>query len=684
MKWTHRTHALAAGAILLLGAVSVAAPASADATDDVAEASDYRLLYQLDLPDVAAFNQSGITYTVDTSADAGTFDRVAWYVELARTDGPRQWIWVSVDAMSAEPAHAGVPHSGLGIALQQRLDGMNVRTNVPGIQERTDHSGGTMEFWSTNYQTQNAARVPGASDAVYDWGDQIVQAGGYGSMQLHDATGGVTLLAYNRWGIGGAASDLGIGNNVVPFAEGVVHSDWTFRANAAEWSLKRLSVFLRPGPTPPELAITVLQPGPCAVAQRQPGNRAQFAVRGRLLEAVERIEARLVPVRPEWGEVTDWQLVDAAPSGQSFAGTVSGTAGWYDLEVRAPAGDDRFSVTRTGPVGIGEIFVIAGQSNSANHGNPTTRPEDLRVCGFNGTNWAPGADPQPLATGTGGSPWPAFGDAVAARFGVPVGIVSVGVGGTAVDQWRPASPDALYTRLQAQLRTMGPNGFRAVLWHQGESDANRGTTSEDYAQQLSEVIGASRVDAGWDVPWGIARAAYLPGLDQGRIDAILEGQDRVVADDPLVFAGPTTEDLLGADWRYDNVHFNARGLAEHGQRWAQTIELPRCQGFGNDDGCGEPDPEPDVGADAEPEVGADAPSDVEEDLGRDAQGDVAEDVQGDPPTDTTPDLPGDAVEGDDVLQEDARVEDPVPQSAPEASCGCQAQPSSLGWLWKRR
>ena len=34
---------------------------------------------------------------------------------------------------------------------------------------------------------------------------------------------------------------------------------------------------------------------------------------------------------------------------------------------------------RVEPVGIGEVFVTAGQSNSANHGNPALIPADPRV-----------------------------------------------------------------------------------------------------------------------------------------------------------------------------------------------------------------------------------------------------------------------------------------------------------------
>jgi hypothetical protein len=55
------------------------------------------------------------------------------------------------------------------------------------------------------------------------------------------------------------------------------------------------------------------------------------------------------------------------------------------------------------------------------------------------------------------------------------------------------------------------------------------------------------------------------------MQAVSKGQERVV-DDKYIFQGPTTDDMLGEQWRApDLVHFNGVGLAEHGQRWARVI-----------------------------------------------------------------------------------------------------------------
>ena len=170
---------------------------------------------------------------------------------------------------------------------------------------------------------------------------------------------------------------------------------------------------------------------------------------------------------------------------------------------------------------------------------------------------------------------PVFGDLLADQLDVPIGIVSIGWGGTTVGEWLPnaSGPDSapLYNRLQDAFESLGPNGARAVLWHQGESDALNETDQETYASRLSTIIDQSRTDAGFEIPWGVALAAFQPQNPVDGNAVILDAQRDVIRNDPLVFAGPNT-DLLGPDLRYDDIHFNEEGLHQHGALWTTAVQ----------------------------------------------------------------------------------------------------------------
>jgi sialate O-acetylesterase len=98
---------------------------------------------------------------------------------------------------------------------------------------------GQIEFWPNNYGPANGTNVPGASNEVYDFGDQIGEPkDGYGSMQVHNLVAKQTIFAINHW-VAGAGADLGFGNS-----DGNSR-DWTFAANAGSYVTKKLRVFVR-------------------------------------------------------------------------------------------------------------------------------------------------------------------------------------------------------------------------------------------------------------------------------------------------------------------------------------------------------------------------------------------------------------------------------------------------------
>ncbi len=368
------------------------------------------------------------------------------------------------------------------------------------------------------------------------------------------------------------------------------------------------------------MAVEILSPLDYQVFQRDGDGQAVIPVVIEAPRVEDQVQARLLllPTYTEYrthtGETTDWVDLAATAGGfksgsVNYAGKLTGKAGgWYRLEVRV-AGDNSTSWKQTpgaslvGPcypltdyyqrpalvmhVGIGDVFICAGQSNSANSGWPPQLPQDERVVCFDGSCWRPAYDPQPLATNHGGSPWPILGDMLVRSLQVPIALISTGQGGTKAGTWQPLrntaplverpNPDrdakstypqpgqGPYLQLSRLAKMLGPKGVKAVLWHQGYSDARDGTTSEQYVQSMINIIESLNSDAGYRIPWMVAQEAVAP-YPESDSQAIRHGQ-QALWNSPLVYQGPTTDDMLGPKFRHDMDHFNELGLRIHAERW---------------------------------------------------------------------------------------------------------------------
>lgn len=214
-----------------------AGPNEPDLLVQIPEARAFVLVYDLDLSRM----KPQIKYDVDNRAAVkGPIDRIAYLVELQRSGGPYQYVFVSMDAFTEDLGKIGIPETSADARFQQKVASMNVHSNVEGVTNGMMMDGGNIEFWSSNYAPQNSANIPGASKDKFDFGDQPTDPkDGYGSMQVHNFAAGHTIFAINHWREGGRA-DLGIGNQ----AGG--NPDWTFSGNAHTYVVKRLRVLVRP------------------------------------------------------------------------------------------------------------------------------------------------------------------------------------------------------------------------------------------------------------------------------------------------------------------------------------------------------------------------------------------------------------------------------------------------------
>ena len=145
-----------------------------------------------------------------------------------------------MDAFTTDIMKVGIPTPKSRAMFRQRVNGLNVISNVKTLKQGRVETGGNVEFWPNRYGPHNGSDILGASAKQFDFDDTPGPLKpGYGCMQVHNHKARKTIFAINNWQ-GGSKADVGIGNN----PKG--HSDWTFANNAEEYVRKRLRVLVRP------------------------------------------------------------------------------------------------------------------------------------------------------------------------------------------------------------------------------------------------------------------------------------------------------------------------------------------------------------------------------------------------------------------------------------------------------
>jgi hypothetical protein len=252
------------------------------------------------------------------------------------------------------------------------------------------------------------------------------------------------------------------------------------------------------------------------IFQRDEHGWGQLALTGRWVSPEPgTVEGRLVnqdtatPVSQD----LDWQPAETQVDG-TWALTLARVpaGGLYRLETRFhrasnPAGEwsDRGDMRHY--LGVGDLWVIAGQSNSAGYGRgPVYDPPELGLHLFrNSMQWALATHPLNDSTGTqhtvnreganpGHAPYLHFARLLKRELGCPIGLVQTSLGGSPLAQWNPNGPEPLGELGRNMLRCVQAAGGRVkgVLWYQGESDCNvdAGSYLERFGQAVASWRGA--------------------------------------------------------------------------------------------------------------------------------------------------------------------------------------------------
>ncbi|MDR3643988.1 MAG: sialate O-acetylesterase [Clostridia bacterium] len=237
----------------------------------------------------------------------------------------------------------------------------------------------------------------------------------------------------------------------------------------------------------------------------------------RFLENATDSQVYVRVVREDNGaDVVGWQPAETEKK--------EGTEGSWRCSLRIPAGGlyrletclcaDRRNIAwaihgdMAHHIGVGEVFVIAGQSNAAGYGKDAAYdPPELGVHLLrNSGAWDIASHPLNDSTGTiheenteganpGSSPYLSFAKQLRRELGLPIGLVQTSLGGSPLSAWNPQQNGVLYRMMLGVLEGIEYK-IRGVLWYQGCTDSENSSNSETYQERFMTFVQSLRQDMG--------------------------------------------------------------------------------------------------------------------------------------------------------------------------------------------
>lgn len=252
-----------------------------------------------------------------------------------------------------------------------------------------------------------------------------------------------------------------------------------------------------------------------------------------------------------------------------------------------------------GPFFVGDLWVLAGQSNMEGVGNlEDVEPphEKVMLLGMEG-KWRQAAEPlhwlidspDPVHSGDpktkaerskvqhktrkkGAGLGLPFAKTLVEATGVPIGLIPVAHGGTSMEQWSPSKKDeggnSLYGSMLRQVKLAGGK-VKGMLWYQGESDA-LGGKADEYPKAFADFIAAVREDFDQPhLPFYLVQIGRVIGPpDPKGWNAVQEAQ-RLIPEKV-----PDTAVVSVVDLELDDgIHVGTQGLKRAGARLAHLALL---------------------------------------------------------------------------------------------------------------
>jgi sialate O-acetylesterase len=251
------------------------------------------------------------------------------------------------------------------------------------------------------------------------------------------------------------------------------------------------------------------------IFQQDSAGQAAFTVSGHFASLPDRINPLVILrlVQENSGELvtrdSGWQVATRQEGDQwSHTFTRIPRGGPYRLEsaIRSDGVSDEWALHghMAHHLGVGDIWVIAGQSNSAGYGkSPIFDPPEQGVhCFFADGRWKMACHPLADSTNTkypanqeganaSHSPYLHFAKMLRQHLHYPIGLIPAALGGSAIASWLKSIKGELFDNMGAYCRDAGATRVKGILWYQGESE----TSAENarlHLARFTELVGDFR------------------------------------------------------------------------------------------------------------------------------------------------------------------------------------------------
>lgn len=386
--------------------------------------------------------------------------------------------------------------------------------------------------------------------------------------------------------------------------------EWIYRAACRPLCLRiSFLLLITDGPSWGQLVIT--SPTRNLIMQRNASGTATIAVTAYAHYPYSRITATLTAIEGNPQPAQDVMLT-ADQIEQGFLHTTfTASTGWYKLKLTGTSNDGILDSAIVDRVGIGEVFLVTGNSNAMGLPGLGSKNAGSNVVSFNAINKilnkenitvAPdGPMPAPefevltnenfiFPNGETSWYWGELGDLLFKRWKTPVLFFNAAWAAANAENYRDAASgkDAFnlyvgrfwpnrqpYSNIVNTMRFMtASTGIRAVLWAHGENDAQLGLQEEDYFNGIKTLIQNSRRDAGYYVAWYMARNSASNSKPEPYLP-VLHAQDRLIATPGFnVFQGPYLDTIQiprPTSGHFENVSGGIQGLTLAATAWNRSL-----------------------------------------------------------------------------------------------------------------